>query len=74
MIAPPPPSGTYRLQFHAGFTFDDARRAQKTKYGGELFFADSRADPAGTTFLDFFQLDRSGQPKGIVALDLGGLP
>src|SRR5262249_7987763 len=22
---PPPPSGTYRLQFHAGFTFDDAR-------------------------------------------------
>ncbi len=26
MIAPPPPSGTYRLQFHAGFTFEDARR------------------------------------------------
>jgi (1->4)-alpha-D-glucan 1-alpha-D-glucosylmutase len=23
---PPPPSSTYRLQFHAGFTFDDARR------------------------------------------------
>ncbi len=26
MSAPPPPSGTYRLQFHAGFTFQDARR------------------------------------------------
>jgi (1->4)-alpha-D-glucan 1-alpha-D-glucosylmutase len=24
--APGPPSATYRLQFHAGFTFDDARR------------------------------------------------
>ncbi|MCA1644354.1 MAG: malto-oligosyltrehalose synthase [Chloroflexi bacterium] len=26
MSIPRPPSGTYRLQFHAGFTFDDARR------------------------------------------------
>jgi (1->4)-alpha-D-glucan 1-alpha-D-glucosylmutase len=26
VIVPPPPSGTYRLQFHAGFTFEDARR------------------------------------------------
>ena len=26
MSPPPPPSATYRLQFHAGFTFDDARR------------------------------------------------
>ena len=25
MIVPPPPSATYRLQFHAGFTFEDAR-------------------------------------------------
>jgi (1->4)-alpha-D-glucan 1-alpha-D-glucosylmutase len=24
--APPPPAATYRLQFHAGFTFDDARK------------------------------------------------
>src|SRR5207253_3615774 len=23
---PPPPAATYRLQFHAGFTFEDARR------------------------------------------------
>ena len=26
MNLPPPPSATYRLQFHAGFTFEDARR------------------------------------------------
>ncbi len=26
MNVPPPPSGTYRLQFHAGFTFEDARK------------------------------------------------
>ena len=55
-------------------TFDRGRQAQKAKYGGELFFADAAADPAGTRFIDFFQRDRSGQPKGIVALDLGALP
>ena len=28
----------------------------------------------GDVFLDFFQIDReTGQPKGIVALDLGGI-
>ena len=32
----------------------------------------SAADPAGTRFVDFFQRDRAGQPKGIVALDPGG--
>jgi hypothetical protein len=43
-------------------------------HGGELFFADAPADPAGTAFVDFFQRDRSGHPKGIVALNLGALP
>jgi hypothetical protein len=55
-------------------TFDRQRRAQKAKFGGELFFADAPADPAGTAFVDFFQRDRSGRPKGIVALDLRALP
>jgi hypothetical protein len=32
------------------------------------------ADPAGTAFIDFFQRDRSGHRKGIVALDLRALP
>jgi (1->4)-alpha-D-glucan 1-alpha-D-glucosylmutase len=26
VTVPPPPAATYRLQFHAGFTFDDARK------------------------------------------------
>lgn len=36
--------------------------------------ADSRADPQGTLFLDFFQTDRDGHRKGIIAIDLKGLP
>lgn len=55
-------------------TFDPGRRAQKAKYGGELFQANMPADVARTTFLAFFQRSRDGQPKGIVALDLGALP
>lgn len=55
--------------------FSNRRAAQKARYGGELFPAESAAEPAGTTFLDYFQRDRAtGQPKGIVAIDLGALP
>lgn len=51
------------------------RAAQKAKYGGELFPAETSADPFGTRFLEFFQRDKqTGNPKGIVAIDLGGLP
>ncbi len=51
------------------------REAQKATFGGELFIAESAADPWGTPYLEFFQRDRdSGQPKGIVALNLGDLP
>ena len=56
-------------------TFARRRAAQKRKYGGELFPADWAADAHGTSFLRFFQRDRgSGRPKGIIAIDLGGLP
>jgi hypothetical protein len=52
--------------------FSARRAAQKAKYGGELFLANSPADPTGTVFLDFFQTDKvTGRPKGIVAIDLG---
>jgi hypothetical protein len=48
--------------------FTNRRAAQKAKFGGELFIADAR-------FLDFFQRDKAtGDPKGIVSIDLGGLP
>ncbi len=51
--------------------FRDRRAAQKAKFGGELFAARFVAEPAGTTFLEFFQLDRpTQQPKGIIAIDL----
>jgi hypothetical protein len=55
--------------------FTRRRAAQKAKYGGELFIANAPAAPGGTAFLDFFQTDKAtGDPKGIVALDLRGLP
>lgn len=51
--------------------FSNRRAAQKTKYGGELFPSVALADPAGNTFLEFFQIDKmTGEAKGIVAIDL----
>jgi hypothetical protein len=50
-------------------TFDRGRAAQKAKYGGEFFLADATADPIGTLFLEFFQRDRDGNPKGIVVIE-----
>jgi hypothetical protein len=56
-------------------TFAHGRALQKAKYFGELFPARARADEAGRTFLSFFQTDKTtGDPKGIVALRLEGLP
>jgi hypothetical protein len=55
--------------------FSNRRAAQKARYGGELFPAETAAEPAGTTFVDYFQRDRdTGEPKGILAIDLGALP
>jgi hypothetical protein len=51
-------------------TFDRGRATQKAKYLGELFLADTHADPHGTLFRDFFQTDRDGHPKGIVVIEL----
>ena len=55
-------------------TFDPGRATQKAKYMGELFPASSIADSDGFSFREFFQTDKNtGRPKGIVAIDLGGL-
>lgn len=54
--------------------FDRGRATQKAAFLGELFIADSRAEPQGTVFRDFFQTDRDGQRKGIVVIDLRSLP
>jgi hypothetical protein len=56
------------------FDFKNRRAAQKAKFAGELFPAGNPADSTGRTFLDLFQLDKNtGQPKGIVVIDLGSL-
>jgi hypothetical protein len=54
--------------------FDSQRFAQKVKYFGELFPAWLPADTGGRTYLNFFQTDRDGNPKGIVAIDPQRLP
>ena len=53
--------------------FAHKRAAQKAKYRGEFFLADAQADPAGTRFIDFFQRDKDGNAKGIIAIDLKDL-
>ena len=55
-------------------TFDRGRATQKAAFLGEFFISDSRADPQGTLFRDFFQTDREGRRKGIVVIDLKDLP
>ena len=55
--------------------FDNQRAAQKAKYYGEFFLAHRGAEstPPYRTFLEFFQIDENtGNPKGIVAIDLSG--
>lgn len=51
--------------------FGNRRAAQKARFLGEFFPAHFPNGTSGTTFLEFFQTDKSsGDPKGIVALDL----
>lgn len=50
--------------------FLDRRRAQKQKYGGELFPSSALAAP-GSVFIEFFQTDsHTGKRKGIVRIRL----
>lgn len=54
--------------------FRESRQLQKAKFGGELFPAIWIANQRGTRFTDYFQLDsQTGERKGIVAIDPGGL-
>ena len=52
--------------------FSDKRAAQKAQYGGEFFPAGWPADSIGTLFLEFFQKDRDGNPKGIISINVVG--
>ena len=49
----------------------NGRRAQKAKYMGDLFPAQIRDVNTGSTFIDFFQVDKEGNQKGIIAINLG---
>lgn len=56
-------------------TFSDGRKAMKAKYGGDIFPADCIEGKSGKVFLDFFQIVKdTGDQKGIIELDLRGLP
>ena len=49
------------------------RVLMKEKYKGDLFPAEIPEGTSGKLFLDFFQTDKiTGEPKGIIALDIGG--
>lgn len=51
--------------------FSNRRATQKAKFGGELFPRSGSANPSGTSFLSFFQIDKAtGEPKGIIAINL----
>lgn len=53
------------------FEFGNLRAAQKAKYFGEFFPSSAKADVAGSTFLEFFQIDKNtGNQKGLIALNL----
>lgn len=53
------------------FDFSNRRAAQKAKFLGEMFPAELMEGRSGRTFVDFFQQDMdTGNPKGIVAIDL----
>ena len=49
------------------------RLRQKAKFGGEFFPSSTVENHSQKPFLDFFQIDKeTGQPKGIVAIDMRG--
>ena len=54
---------------------DDGRKAMKAKYFGDVFpWGAIACAKTGMIYHDFFQQDRSGQPKGVVLLNLKRLP
>jgi hypothetical protein len=53
--------------------FAAGRAEQKRRFGGELFPAQLPEGATGRSFVEFFQVNkRTGMPKGIVAIRLGG--
>jgi hypothetical protein len=53
--------------------FTGVRAAQRAKFRGEFFPAIMQERSSGQMFLEFFQADKDGNAKGVVALDLGSM-
>jgi hypothetical protein len=42
------------------------------EYGAEFFPSDMVEGASGKPFLDFFQTDKAGRPRGVIRIELGG--
>jgi hypothetical protein len=50
--------------------FNDRRKNQKSRYGGEFFLCNATAD-GSNTFVEYFQMDKeTGVKKGIIRIHL----
>ncbi|BAZ10969.1 hypothetical protein NIES4071_27930 [Calothrix sp. NIES-4071] len=62
---------TYNLRINARQLYNHYDRAgQKAKYKGEIFPSNQPVGNYGDSSYDFFQSDRLGNKKGIIAIDL----
>ncbi|MFQ5443811.1 MAG: hypothetical protein ACE5EK_04245 [Nitrospinales bacterium] len=50
--------------------FISGRKEMKKKYGVDFFLANTIEGASGKPFLEFFQTDRDGKPKGIIKIKL----
>lgn len=57
---------SFKMNYPEFFDIKNGDSIQKEKYNSHFF----ACNPHETYFIDFFQFDRNGNPKGIVKLDL----
>ena len=50
--------------------FTSGRKKMKKKYGVDFFLANMIESASGKPFVEFFQTDRDGKPKGIIKIKL----
>lgn len=50
--------------------FSNERKAMKDKYGVDFFLGNWVEEASGRPFVEFFQKDRNGDPKGIIKIKL----
>lgn len=52
--------------------FSNRRQAMKEKYGVDFFIANAMELGSGMPFVEFFQINRDGDSKGILVIELRG--